>query len=67
MVCECGRNYGSRHLKIKVILGYKVNTRTYHCLSKYYDWKSGDGSDLYQQEILTDGLLQRICFGLRER
>ncbi len=44
LVCECGRNYGSRHLKTKSSLGYKVDTRTYHCLSKYYDWKSGDGS-----------------------
>ncbi len=44
MVCECGRNYGSRHLKSTSSLGYKVNTRTYYCLSKHYDWKSGDGS-----------------------
>ena len=42
LVCECGTSIGSRHLKTTSSLGYKVNTRTYYCLSKHYDWKSGN-------------------------
>ena len=42
LVCECGRTMGSRHLKSKSSLGYEVNTRTYYCLSKTSDWKSGN-------------------------
>lgn len=42
LVCECGKRMGSRHLKTTSSLGYKVNTRTYYCLSSQYDWKSGN-------------------------
>ena len=41
LVCECGTSMGSRHLKTMSSLGYKVDTRTYYCLSSHYDWKSG--------------------------
>ncbi len=40
LVCSCGTRMGSRHLKTTSSLGYKVNTRTYYCLSSHNDWKT---------------------------
>ena len=51
--CECGRSYGSRHLKSTSSLGYKVNTRTYYCKSKMYSWKSGVDEECRNKKSLN--------------
>ena len=68
LVCECGRRMGSRHLKSKSSLGYNVNTRTYYCLSKHYDWKSGDGSTCNNVKSLQmDSLNDYVMDFVKER
>ncbi len=63
VVCECGRPMGSRHLKSTSSLGYKVNTRSYYCLSKNYDWKSGDKSVCRNTKSLQMDSLNEYVLG----
>ena len=68
LTCECGRSMGSRHLKSTSSLGYKVDTRTYYCLSKHYDWKSGNGSICNNQKSLQmDSLNEYVLDFVKEK
>lgn len=68
LVCECGVSFGSRHKKTTSSLGYKVNTRTYYCLSKHYDWKSGNKPKCRNSKSLQmDSLNEYVINFVKER
>ena len=68
LVCECGTSMGSRHLKTTSSLGYKVDTRTYYCLSKHYDWKSGNKSVCKNKKSLQmDSLNEYVLEFVKEK
>ena len=68
LVCECGTSIGSRHLKTTSSLGYKVDTRTYYCLSVGYDWKSGsDKVCRNKKSIQMDSLNEYVLDFVKEK
>jgi hypothetical protein len=68
LVCECGTSMGSRHLKTTSSLGYKVDTRTYYCLSSHYDWKAGnDRVCINKKSLQMDALNEYVLGFVKEK
>ena len=68
LVCECGKRMGSRHLKTTSSLGYKVNTRSYYCLSSLDDWKSGnDKVCMNRKSLQMDSLNDYVVGFVKDR